>query len=134
MSIVNRDTPLGFELPPYYSQLTLEKFGAGSGTKTIHNDEEAAKREGLPFPVSVGPQTVNGLFQMMLTYFGEGWICGGKSDMTFRRMVPATEFITCRAVLVAKELEGSNIRFVFDAWVENSRGDKVIVGRCSALL
>lgn len=134
MAIVTVDTPAGYELPTLYKQLTLEMFGAGSGTKTIHNDEAAAKREGLPGPIAVGPQLAANIFKIMTLCFGDGWICGGKADIAFRRPIASTDFISAKGIVVEKIQESGRTRVVCNVWIENGKGEKAVTGTCSALL
>ena len=58
MAIVTNQTELGYLLPAVSKQMSIEMFK--SDIKTIHNDQEAAEREGLPAPIAVGPQTGEG--------------------------------------------------------------------------
>ncbi|MDN5346519.1 MAG: hypothetical protein PWP65_83 [Clostridia bacterium] len=133
MVIITKDTELGTYLPPVSRQLRLEIFKKGD-EKTIHTDEEAARREGLPAPVAVGPQVAAVIFKMMLMCFGEGWIKGGKWDLTFRRPTYVNDFVTAKGMVKAKILEGEAIRVECDVWVEKQDGEKVIVGTASGLV
>ena len=76
MAFLNSKTPLGFELPSVSRQFSVEMFKSDD-EKTIHNDQAAAEREGLPAPVAVGPQVAALIFRMMHSCFEEGWIKGG---------------------------------------------------------
>ena len=83
---ITSETPVGFELAPVSRKFKIEDFAAG-GAPTIHNDQAAAAREGLPGPIAVGPQVAALIYRMMHACFGEGWIVGGQGDLTFRRPV-----------------------------------------------
>jgi len=127
------ETPLGFELPPVSKQLSVEMFKS-SGEKTIHNDQTAAQREGLPAPVAVGPQVAALIFRMMRSYFEEGWFKGGKGSLTFRRPIFSADFATAKGIVKEKHLEGDKVRLVCEVWVQNQEGIKAIVGTCSGLV
>ncbi len=133
MAIVRRDTPVGTELPVFARRFRPEMFAAG-GARTIHNDDAAARREGLPRAVAVGPQVAALIFRMMRSCFEEGWIVGGRAALTFRRPVWSHDFATARGTIREKEAEGSKVRVVCDVWVERTDGEKAIVGTCSALV
>ncbi|MDA0655391.1 MAG: MaoC family dehydratase [Proteobacteria bacterium] len=134
MAIITADTPLGFELPPIARRFDVSMFAAG-GMKTIHNDDEAARAEGLEGPVAVGPQVAALIFRMMGMCFDEGWIVGGRNAITFRRPVGVNDYCIARGVVRSKEAAGDNkIRVECDVWVETEKGDKAIVGTCSGLV
>ena len=133
MAIITKENPVGTALPVFARRFRNEMFVMGD-VKTIHNDDEAAQREGLPRAVAVGPQVAALIFRMMRTCFEEGWIAGGKMALTFRRPVWSNDFATARGVITAKEDEGDQTRMVCDVWIERADGEKAIVGTCSALV
>lgn len=130
--LLSEHVPLGTELPPLSMQYSTEMFKLGD-VKTLHNDYEAARLEGLPRPVAVAPQVAALIFRMMTSCFGAGWIVGGKGSLTFRRPVWSDDFATAHAVVVAKALEGDRVRVSCDVWVERGDGERAVVGTCSAL-
>lgn len=134
MAIITAETPIGYELPSVARRFNISMFAAG-GMKTIHNDEEAARAEGLAGPIAVGPQVAALIFRMMGLCFGAGWIVGGRNALTFRRPVGVNDFCVARGVVQSKTPEGDHhIRVTCDVWVETEQGDKAIVGTCSGLV
>ncbi len=133
MALITEATPVGSDLAAISRQFSAGMFSAG-GAKTIHNDDEAARREGLPGAVAVGPQVAALIFRMMREAFAEGWIVGGKAALTFRRPVSSNDLATARGVVVAKEPEGARLRVTCEVWVETEAGVKAIVGSCSGLV
>ncbi|MCZ6874082.1 MAG: MaoC family dehydratase [bacterium] len=134
MAIITAQTPIGYELPPIARRFNISMFAAG-GVKTIHNDEEAARAEGLEGPIAVGPQVAALIFRLMGLCFGAGWIVGGRNALTFRRPVGVNDFCVARGVVQSKTPEGDHhIRVTCDVWVETEQGDKAIVGTCSGLV
>jgi acyl dehydratase len=133
MPIIVHDIAVGTALPLVARQFRNEMFGLGD-VKTIHNDDDAARREGLPRAVAVGPQVAALIFRMMRSCFEDGWIVGGKSALTFRRPVWSNDFATARGFVTATEPEGDRVRVVCDVWVERADGEQAIVGTCSALV
>ncbi|MFL2687656.1 MAG: MaoC family dehydratase [Alphaproteobacteria bacterium] len=133
-TIITNDTPIGFELPPIARRFDISMFAAG-GMKTIHNDEDAARAEGLDGPVAVGPQVAALIFRMMGMCFGDGWIVGGRNAVTFRRPVGVYDYCVARGVVRSKEPEGDDkMRVECEVWVEMEGGEKAIVGTCSGLV
>ena len=134
MAIITAETPIGYELPPIARRFNISMFAAG-GIKTIHNDEEAARAEGLEGPIAVGPQVAALIFRMMGLCFGAGWIVGGRNALTFRRPIGVDDFCVARGVVQSKAPEGDHhIRVTCDVWVETEQGEKAIVGACSGLV
>jgi len=134
MAIISADTPLGFELPPIARRFDVSMFAAG-GMKTIHNDDDAARAEGLEGPVAVGPQVAALIFRMMGMCFEEGWIIGGRNAITFRPPAGANDYCVSRGVVRSKEDAGDNkVRVECEVWIETEKGDKAIVGTCSGLV
>lgn len=128
-----RDIELDQYLPPLSLRLSKEMFGAG-GVRTIHNDDEAARREGLPGAIAVGPQVASLIFRMMRGAFGQGWVAGGKSALAFRRPVSSDGFVTAGGRVVGKHLEGESVRIECEVWVDTLEGVRAVVGTASALV
>ena len=133
MPVLDASATSGKKLPTVSKKFRLEDFKRGD-EKTIHTDYEAAAREGLPAPVAIGPQVAALTFRQMRLCFGEGWVVGGKYDVTFRKPVFVTDFCVARGVVSKTEKEGDRMRVSCDVWVENQKGDKVIVGTASGLV
>jgi acyl dehydratase len=133
MSKLTADTPVGTSLSPVSTRFTIEMFKSGD-VKTIHNDQAAAEREGLAAPIAVGPQVAALIFRMLRNALREGWICGGRSSLTFRRPTPVDQTTVANGVLTGKAKEGDQVRLEFDVWVELPDGEKTIVGTASGLV
>jgi len=133
MPVLDASAVAGKQLPTVSKKFRLEDFKRGD-EKTIHTDYEAAAREGLPAPVAIGPQVAALVFRQMRLCFGDGWIVGGRYDVTFRRPVFVTDFCAARGVVAKTEPEGDRLRVHCDVWVENQKGDKVITGTASGVV
>lgn len=133
MPVLDANVVTGNKLPTVSKKFCLEDFKRGD-EKTIHTDYEAAAREGLPAPVAIGPQVAALIFRQMRLCFGEGWVVGGKFDLSFRRPVFVTDFCVTRGVVTKTEEEGDKLRVHCDIWIENQKGDKVITGTTSGLV
>lgn len=133
MAVIDKNIAIGSELPEIAKKFRLEDFKRGD-EKTIHTDYEAAAREGLPAPVAIGPQVAALLFRQLRLCFGTGWLTGGKCDFSFRRPVFVTDFCVARGTVSQLIEEGGHLRVHCNVWVENQKGDKVIVGTASGLV
>lgn len=138
MAIATRETELGCTLPPISMQMSREKFRKHEPKqqpgRTIHDDDEAAAREGLPAPIAGGPMVAATIYRMMLAFLGEGWIKGGKIYLKFIKPVFEHDFVTAKGIVKEKVLEDSGVRLVCDVWAERQGGEKVIVGTASGLV
>ncbi len=124
----------GDELPSVARQFRLDDFKRAD-EQTIHTDVEAARREGLEAPVAVGPQVASLIFRQLRAAFGKGWIEGGRCEVTFRRPVLVTDFCVARGNVTRTAPAGDGAtRVDCDVWIENQRGEKVIVGTASGLV
>jgi acyl dehydratase len=133
MAILNSATETGALLPDVACQFTPAHFKRADEA-TIHTDVEAARREGLPAPVATGPQVAALIFRQLRDCFGRGWVEGGRCELTFRRPVFVNDFCVARGVVTTREDEGSAVRLHCDVWIENAKGDKVIVGTASGVV
>lgn len=133
MPVLTSSVGVGTELPTVSRKFRLEDFKRGD-EKTIHTDYEAAAREGLPAPVAIGPQVAALTFRQMRLCFGDGWIVGGRFDLSFRRPVFVTDFCVARGTVTGTEDAGDRVRVLCDVWIENQNGDKVIAGSASGLV
>jgi acyl dehydratase len=133
MPVLDANVVIGNKLPTVSKKFRLDDFKRGE-EKTIHTDYEAAAREGLPAPVAIGPQVAALIFRQMRLCFGEGWVVGGKFDVTFRKPVFVTDFCVARGAVTKTEEEGDKLRVHCDVWIENQKGDKVIAGTTSGLV
>ena len=133
MAVIDMHVTPGFELPTVSKKFRLEDFKRGD-ERTIHTDYEAAAKEGLPAPVAIGPQVAALTFRQLRLCFGDGWIIGGRQDLTFRKPVFVTDFCVARGVVTKTEREADKLRVYCDVWIENQKKNKVIVGTASGLV
>jgi acyl dehydratase len=133
MPVLTQQSAVGTQLPEFACQFTLAHFKRADEA-TIHTDMEAARREGLPAPVATSPQVAALLFRQLRTSFGQGWIEGGRCELTFRRPVYVTDFCVARGVVKRSEETADGVRLHCDVWIENASGEKVIVGAASGLV
>lgn len=124
---------VGEEIPPVTKMITqevIERYAEASGDfNPIHIDPEFARRAGLGGTIAHGMLTLAYLSQMLMEFFGEGWVQGGHLSVTFLAPVRPGDRITARGTVVDAVREGQRVRLIAEIWCENQRGEKVIVGR-----
>lgn len=134
VAIFDAGVSVGDELPSIARQFRLDDFKRAD-EQTIHTDIEAARREGLEAPVAIGPQVASLIFRQLRSAFGKGWLEGGTCELTFRRPVLVTDFCVARGKVTETSPAGNGaMRVACDVWIENQRGEKVIVGSASGLV
>ena len=133
VAIFDDSVKTGADLPSIARQFRLDDFKRAD-EQTIHTDVEAAKREGLEAPVAIGPQVASLIFRQLRAAFGRGWLEGGTCELTFRRPVLVTDFCVARGKVNSISPEGDGKRVECEVWIENQRGEKVIVGAASGLV
>ena len=138
-AILNERTPIGYALPPVSRRLSPELNRvvgeSGNDVQTLHNDPEAAAREGLREPIAVASRPAALIYRMMLMCFGEGWIVGGKGSLTYRRPLGIRDFVTAKGTVKEIVPEGADgLRIICEVWVETDKGVKAIVGSCSGVV
>ena len=143
MQLLCVETPVGRNLPSVSRQMGLRQFrerhetvyGVGVWPRNnLHADEEAARREGLDAPVAAAPTIFALITRMMMTTFEEGWIASGAMSVKMIKPVYADDFVTAKGVVREKRRETGGVRFICNVWVENAKGEKVVVGDASAVV
>ncbi len=134
MSGVQAAWAVGDELPPLLKELTLERLIAyGGPAKNLHSDLAAARAEGFPSVVAWGMLSVSFVSELLGSHFGLGWARGGRLSVSLVKPLFAGDTVAVRARVSGVEAEGDAVRYAFDIWCENGRGDRVLAGTASAL-
>ena len=129
----SRDLPVGTELGPITKRTSLDKSRLYQGWPAVrnrHTDYEAAQASGLREPNMMGAQTAEYLGELLLKFFGEGYL-GGTLSMSFLGFVTPGDVVEAKGVVTGREVEGERVRLLLDVWVENDQGQKVLAGRAS---
>jgi acyl dehydratase len=132
-AVLKSNAVAGDLLPEIARQFSLDDFKR-KDEQTIHTDMAAAQREGLAAPVAIGPQIASLIFRQLREAFGSGWLEGGTCNLTFRLPVLVTDFCVARGKVTGTSSEAKGVRVACDVWIENQRGEKVIVGSASGII
>ncbi|MEW6333692.1 MAG: MaoC family dehydratase [Thermodesulfobacteriota bacterium] len=140
MMKAHENLEIGSAVAPREYRITQEKINTysryafhGKDTKNIHTDDEVARRAGLPRALAQGRYPVGYLSEYLLDVFGEGWIRGGKLDVSLVKPIFPGDTLTLRGVVREKLPEGTFTRIILDVWIENQNGEKATVGSASGL-
>jgi len=147
MALATRDIKVGYEVTPITLTISRQKIKLFSTRTTprgdplgekwapnIHISEEMAKSIGFPDTVPEALQMFAYMSKFMASFFGEGWVRGGKLSTNFIRLIMPGDTITIKGVVKERTPEDSAIRITLEVWCENQRGEKAIVGVASGLV
>ncbi len=141
MTKADRNLETGFDFEPRSYEITQEKINIysryvfhGKDTKNIHTDDETASRAGLPRAVAQGRYPIGYLSEVLLDFFGRGWVQGGKLEVSLIKGIYPGDTITIKGKIRDKVHEGNTIRIVLDVWIENQMKEKTTVGTASGLV
>jgi 3-hydroxybutyryl-CoA dehydratase len=126
---------IGDELAPRVKEIAQRQIDAYSGVrpKSIHTDAEWAKKKGFAAPLAQGLMSTAYVSQMMVDLLGEGFVKGGKINVSFIKPVLAGDTLTMHGAVRSKEAEGTHTRVTVEFWCESQRGEKTLVGTASGL-
>jgi acyl dehydratase len=137
----HKDLDIGYEIEPLSYHITQEKINRysryafyGQDTKNIHTDDEVAHRAGLPRALAQGRYPVAYISERMLEFFGQGWMQGGKLEVTLVKGVYPGDTLTVKGVITDKIPEGNAIRLVLEVCLENQAGEPATAGIASGLV
>jgi len=99
----------------------------------LHTDLEFAKKCGLPSVAASGTQHQGHVVQLMIDLFGMEWLSHGTMDVKFIGVVDAGDMLTARAVIKSVEAHNRAKKYTMDVWVDNQRGEKMLVGSTTAI-
>ena len=126
-----RNTEVGFELEPITKKVTLDKmrlYRAGwPRVKGWHTDYDAAHKSGVDQPIVFASQVTEYIGELLIKFFGKGYLGGTLSVSYIRPMWPDDE-ITTRGIVRERIVVGDAVKLLLEVWCENQHGEKVIVG------
>jgi acyl dehydratase len=141
MHPAHKDLEIGYALEPISYDITQEKINAysryvfhGKDTQNIHTDDEVARQAGLPRALAQGRYPMAYISERMLEFFGQGWVQGGKLDVTLVKGVYPGDTLSVKGVITQKIPEGNAMRLVLDVWLENQAGEPATTGTASGLV
>src|SRR5262249_28469953 len=91
-------------------------FG-GQDTRNIHTDDAVARRAGLPRAVAQGRYPIGYMSERALAFFGQGWLEGGRLDVTLVKPIFAGDTVTVHGAVMDRVPEDGALRIVLDLWL-----------------
>lgn len=105
------DAAAGSTLPVLVKHIHQDQMsmfvGANDNWRNIHTDPEIARQAGFERTIMSGMIQACWFSEMMVTFFGESFLSGGRLGCTFLAPVQAGERIECRAVVRSIAADGS---------------------------
>ena len=125
------DIEVDSELPTLIKHPTPRQLvmwaGASGDFYEIHYNTDFALSRGLPSIIVQGDLTAAFLAQLVTDWMGEQGTFKKLRTMNRGMMFP-DEDIICKGKVSKKYIEGSNYFIECEAWAENSKGEKCVVG------
>ena len=136
-AIASRQTEVGFEIEPITKKLTLDKIrlyrNQWPRIRNWHNDYEIAQNWGVDKPLAFASQVMEYLGEMLVKFFGEGYLGGNLSVSIIQSVFPEDTVVT-KGLVREKIVEGDVIKLILDVWCENQQGEKIIVGKATGFV
>jgi acyl dehydratase len=96
--------------------------------RSIHTDEQAARRTGSDRTIAQGLMEAVYLAEMGESFFGEAWGTTGWVATSFLAPVFAGDQLACKGVVLPPEAREDPARLELEVWIENQDGVKTAVG------
>jgi acyl dehydratase len=127
---------IGTPLPTVTKTMTQRKIDIYSGVHvgSLHSDQEFARKKGLKDTIAQGMMSAAYCTEILLRFFGKGYMEGGKLSVKFISPVYPGDIITAKGVITGKQVQAEGIRYEAEVWCENQEGEKVTVGTASAFV
>lgn len=133
----DRNTEIGVELEPITKKVTLDKmrlYRVGwPRIKGWHTDYEEAHKSGVDQPIAFASQVTEYIGELLIKFFGKGYLGGNLSLAYIRPIWPDDEIIT-KGIVREKTAEGDAVELLVEVWCENQNGEKVIAGTMSGFV
>jgi len=135
--VARKNIEVGFELESIVKKVTLDKIrlyrSQWPRRKNWHNDYEIAQSWGVDKPMVFASQLMEYIGEMLIKFFGKGYVGGTLSVAMVQPVWPEDEIVT-KGIVREKIIEGNALRLFLDVWCENQHGDKLLVGKASGLV
>jgi acyl dehydratase len=95
---------------------------------TIHDDDDYAKKQGLPGIISDGMITTNWILGLFFDVFGRSLAEKGRLRTKYIAPIYEDQIVICVARLVSKSDTSDGRNYAFDVWCEDDTGKKLTVG------
>jgi hypothetical protein len=134
---------IGEKIPPLEKEATLAEHEMPQifrGIELAAESDEAQKKaenlgvDSIHTSRVFGGVTVLQFVSQMITDWlpnPRGWVQGGRISAKFIGLVRFNEIITCQGQVRDKIVQDGQKYLVCDIWVENSKGERVVVGEAS---
>ena len=125
----------GIEIPPIVKTAYQRALQERNFLPDSSHNEEYARSIGYPGRLVSGYVLCAYLSEMLVNFFGPGWLKGGKFSASFISPgVQEGDVVTCRGIITDEVREKAGKRLSLDIWMEKAQGRKVVVGEVSGVL
>ena len=99
---------------------------------TIHDDDDYARKQGLPGIIADGMISTNWIMGLLLDTFGTDFLHKGKLRTKYIAPIYEDQVVICRARVTAIEPAGDATAYRMEVWCEDDTAKKLTVGEAVA--
>jgi len=132
----NKDkTGRGSEIPPVEKTAFQRALREQTFLSDSSHNQDYATSLGYPGRLVSGYVLCAYMSEMLVNFFGPGWLKGGRFEVSFISPgVQERDIVRCRGVATEEVKEKSGKRVDLDIWIEKAQGLRVVVGRASGMM
>lgn len=138
MADEKKEVQAGYEIQTVIKEINQEKINryaeASGDFNPIHVNPEFAKETKFGGTIAHGLMSLAFISEIMTSWLGNGWVCGGEMDIKFTKPVRPGDTITARGKVLEKVFDAGKEMVVCEVFCENQTGDKVIMGTVKGYL
>jgi 3-hydroxybutyryl-CoA dehydratase len=99
---------------------------------TIHDDDDYAKKQGLPGIIADGMISTNWIMGLLMDTFGEEFITKGKLRTKYIAPIYEDQVVISCAKVTAIQKAGDANAYTLEVWCEDDTAKKLTVGEATA--
>ena len=103
-------------------------------TRNVIHTDEYARDFGMRGALIGGSTLLSYAVEMLYNYFGEKWLYHGRIRVSYIGGGAVNgDVVTAHGRITALDSEGADTRVTLDAWMENQKQDRIVVGEASCV-
>ncbi len=99
---------------------------------TIHDDDDYAKKQGLPGIIADGMISTNWIMGLLMGIFGRDFVRKGKLRTKYIAPIYENQVVISCARVTAIDKQGDATAYTFEVWCEDDTAKKLTVGEAVA--
>jgi len=129
---------IGDEISPLTKEMTQEKINkwaeVSGDFNPLHVDPKFARNTSFRGTIAHGHFPIAYISDMMTRWLKEGWILGGKLEISFLAPIRPGDAITTGGKVTERKIEDEKKYVICEVFCKNQKGEKVVVGKATGLV